>query len=681
MNIHLKFIIFTFASIFLAGEYVQAQTMKASYATVKSGKTVIYTQGFNGSNFDGNVREIPLSNSDRIRGWSWDGTTASYAAVKSGKTVIYIQGFDGVKFAGNAREIPLSNSDRIRGWSWDGTTASYAAVKSGKTVIYIQGFDGVKFTRNAREIPLSNSDRIRGWSWDGTTASYAALKSGKTVIYKQGFNGIKFGGNAREIPISNSDRIRGWNWGKQIAALAAVKNRKPVTPGRVRGTKLVGKLRKQPPFRAAKNHGQQRVKDNATNPLKNTGKRTISNQSRHSKNPVSYRNFDDDVQTNPYPFDNGIRKNVELPFENGVVQYYKIMEGTKAEYVAEGSDGNILRWANSGKDDQLWLIYPDESPVDGSKKYRIQNKGSHQFMTVTPNGNVHRWATEKNNDSQLFEFKTAERGFSIKEGTKNEVIGVGSNGNILRWEHYSGKEQQFIPIPYPFPTMGLHPQKMKIMVGQKAYMPGKIPTPPRVKDFSWPQNGKYYFISESVLPGTHVNDPLYDDKIAQIHKNNSPYYYLVREQYYKPIQTILQANSNVKKVKKDALTLNEQQINSVTETLGWAIDASAGVTAGVGVPGAGASASAGLSAGLSHSTETREETRHTKETNHMENLSISFKSPPERLNVVVWYLMDRFTLYNYKGRVVPGKQWEVENRNFVETYPYTPWDGAMSSTK
>jgi hypothetical protein len=656
------FVVLSFAFILFAAEPGSRFT-EASYLVTKSGKTAVFIQGFDGHQFRVNPKsEIPISNNDRLRGWSWDGKTASYAATKAGKTVIYIQGFDGVRFGGNPREIPIFNSDRLRGWSWDGKTASYAAIKDGKTVIYVQSFDGVRFGGNPREIPISNSDRIRGWSWDGKTASYAATKAGKTVIYIQGFDGVRFGGNPREIPIPNADPIRGWSWGMSQAVGAAIAGKDPAKSH---------SLRKE-------GAGQMSGKSNESAPQQPQGKLKTP-----AAKEISYRNFTDDVKINPYPFDNGIRKNADIPFENGMVMFYRFMEGTKGEYVSEGSNGNILRWGLTNKDDQVWLIYPDESSKDSNiKKYRIQNKASQQYMAVTGNGNVHRWTKVTSDDSQLFEFKRVRKGaFYIQESTKNERIAVGFDGNILRWEANSGKEQQFVPMPHLSPTLGLHPQKMKIMAGKKAYMPGKIPTPPRIKDFSRPQNGPYYFVSESVLPGTHVNDPLYDNKIAQISKGNSPYYFLVREQYYKPVQRIIQANSKVTKVEEDALSLTEEQIKSVTETLGWALEASASATAGVGVPGAGASATAGLSAGLNQTTETKDETRYTTQTSQRDKLSINFTSPPQRLNVVVWYLMDRFTLYNYSGKPVPGKQWEVQNNKFVETYPYTPWDGASTGTR
>ncbi len=49
--------------------------------------------------------------------------------------------------------------------------------------------------------------------------------------------------------------------------------------------------------------------------------------------------------------------------------------------------------------------------------------------------------------------------YFIEEGTKNEHVAVGSNGNILRWKNTNGNEQQWLIIP-------ISAQKCKIMTRQ-----------------------------------------------------------------------------------------------------------------------------------------------------------------------------------------------------------------------
>lgn len=67
--------------------------------------------------------------------------------------------------------------------------------------------------------------------------------------------------------------------------------------------------------------------------------------------------------------------------------YYQIVEPTKSERLAVGSDGNILRWAVSGKEDQNFYFIPA-----GNDYWYIMNKGSGHYLSVERHGNLRQYA-------------------------------------------------------------------------------------------------------------------------------------------------------------------------------------------------------------------------------------------------------------------------------------------------
>ncbi|MEL7121995.1 MAG: hypothetical protein AAFO07_21285 [Bacteroidota bacterium] len=161
-----------------------------------------------------------FSNTDAVRGWSWDDTIASYCFVQdkpnTGKeTILVVRPYDGSDL-GAAFEKKHTSSDNMRGWNWDGATASYVAYNKfgGKCILYIRPFDGREFGPVSSQQDMTASDNIRGWSWDGTTASYMAFndKIGKTELYVRPFDGRSFGPVSYKESFSSADNIRGWSW-------------------------------------------------------------------------------------------------------------------------------------------------------------------------------------------------------------------------------------------------------------------------------------------------------------------------------------------------------------------------------------------------------------------------------------------------------------------------------------
>ena len=125
--------------------------------------------------------------------------------------------------------------------------------------------------------------------------------------------------------------------------------------------------------------------------------------------------------------------------------FHRIQELTKNEYVAVGSDGNILRWGKTDGQEQKWLIVPVSA--DGyCKIFTLQNG---ECMAVGSNGNIVRWADTQGIEQQ-FKFVNRRRSdgsYNIQERTQNEYVAVGSNGNILRLGKTGKDRQRFILEP------------------------------------------------------------------------------------------------------------------------------------------------------------------------------------------------------------------------------------------
>lgn len=99
----------------------------------------------------------------------------------------------------------------------------------------------------------------------------------------------------------------------------------------------------------------------------------------------------------------------EFRVEKSDGKKFRLRESTKDEYVAVGSNGAVLRWAKSGKDDQLfeWIEKPPPA---------------------APSAVV---------------FPDAKKVYEIKEFTRDERVAVGTVGEVLRWKVTGGNDQKF----------------------------------------------------------------------------------------------------------------------------------------------------------------------------------------------------------------------------------------------
>lgn len=151
-----------------------------------------------------------------------------------------------------------------------------------------------------------------------------------------------------------------------------------------------------------------------------------------------------------------------------------LLECTKGEYVAAGSDDNVLRWGRTDGNDQKWTFIPA-----AGGKYHLQSakNGKHlNIQGITGNASLYKrrfndaeqvFSIEPVSDTEAMKLVDPEiyRPFTdladyrktqgltppyqfvrIVESTRDERLAVGSNGNVLRWPSVNDRTQLFIAV-------------------------------------------------------------------------------------------------------------------------------------------------------------------------------------------------------------------------------------------
>lgn len=328
---------------------------------------------------------------------------------------------------------------------------------------------------------------------------------------------------------------------------------------------------------------------------------------------------------------------------------YEIQEGTKNERVAVGSNGNILRWAPDGKDDQRWVIAAADD-----NHCRIETVSNREFMAVGWNGNILRWA-ETGGPEQLFSFinPTPDGWWNIQENTKQEYVAVGWDGNILRWAWSGHMDQRFRLIPIN--------EKPAPIVSPGQYKPGQLPDIPRIETVGVPppERSDYYLIGEVSIPATLVADPLYGDRVSQVQAN--PYYILRRQQYWDRGQDQYRGyyvdnnGANVNEQFTLKVGVSDTVTKSVESTLSFKLTASGSISLKLlnGAISPSASISDEISQSLKVTTTTQ--TVDTTEITSQETVQL----PAGKRTVEArWCLVDRYELHRASDQSLLDS-WEI----------------------
>lgn len=340
----------------------------------------------------------------------------------------------------------------------------------------------------------------------------------------------------------------------------------------------------------------------------------------------------------------------------------KLQPGDKNEVVSiiEGAAANIRRWHDDNSLTQQWLIVP----VD-QQRCRIQTRSvasSEEYMAVGSNGNILRW---NEGGETLFDFRKSddEEWFYIKEPTKGECVSTGSDGNLLRWACGNGDGFKFKLVPIAPKTP---PVPRKSTYTPYAGGVGAIPGPPKIASWSHlpPERSPMYFIGEVVLPASVVDDPNQRSRLDQV--EISPYYTLMREQYWDrgnkrgAYERWNKADAETR-TREVTVGFTQTQSESMEKTLRILVTASSQFNFEHG------------SASFSTEIETALKTTSTTSTTRMkqEKEKVELRKPQgSRAVKTNWSLVDCYTLKDYQNHVV--SKWEIVNLNTRAEESFVP---------
>ncbi|PTY04291.1 hypothetical protein DB347_20575 [Opitutaceae bacterium EW11] len=349
--------------------------------------------------------------------------------------------------------------------------------------------------------------------------------------------------------------------------------------------------------------------------------------------------------------------------------FFRIKELTRGEYVAVGSNGNILRWAATGGAEQKWLLMPEDA--EGYCKIFTQQNG--ECMAVGSNGNILRWA-DTGGPEQLFRFinyRTSDGSWNIQDQQDHQFVAVGSNGNILRWPETHGDEQRFIlePVDDVAPSAQTY---AALLNNRTIYNPDQIPTHPEIPaDGSSPvEPASGYLIGIDVLPSVFINDPTYGNKVDQALMN--PYYYLERVRKWKKVKEWTYALGQ-----KQTLTQAVHHGSSCTDlrtvetTVGVVVTAKVSGEGGQAAPSEKGGANWKVAGELSaqYSWQRRDlEQRESKHEEYIDQTETIEFTPIQACRLVLWQVIDEYTLRNSR-LVTVTPPWSV----FTDRIEWDVW--------
>lgn len=340
---------------------------------------------------------------------------------------------------------------------------------------------------------------------------------------------------------------------------------------------------------------------------------------------------------------------------------YRIREGTKNEFVAIGSDGNILRWGETKGAEQEWVIVPR-----GDNRYNFLTcqhpaNQKNERMAVGSNGNIVRWEPTTSAIEQIFSFgPLRDDGWvEIREHTKNENVAVGSNGNIVRWGPTNNKDQLFKLEVW---RRGTAPELSK----DPRYEPGRIPDYPSLKTKEPPPPAKSYLVSETLEPAFFVKDSRYRSKAEQV--LDHPYYRLRREQRWEPVYyREFDGRSSETRTERVKVGMTVENSTSMESTIGLTINADFGMAfapelevKGLKIKGQSLEASIGYS--LSSELKMKQSTVTTRITEREVTVEIQVPVGPPFARAI-FVLVDSFQAIDRNGTVVG--RWELRNESHI----------------
>lgn len=339
--------------------------------------------------------------------------------------------------------------------------------------------------------------------------------------------------------------------------------------------------------------------------------------------------------------------------------FFNIRELTRHEWVSVGSDGHILRRGATPSFAPKWVIMP----VDGAGHCKIYTVQNGECLAVGASGSIVRWCDTRGPE-QLFRFvnfRASDRSCNIQENTRQEFISVDVEGNILRAPATGGEEQRFIleatDVFLP------DPETLEQVIGGRKMSPSAdaVPLHPAMATLSSSPTApkEEYLIGVDVLPSVFVDDTSYTNKIGQVRQH--PYYYLTRTRHWEKVSDrVFQHGPRTSHTAEVTHGCSSRDLRAIEKTIGAVVGAKLG-----GEPARETSKETGLSAKVggelnfqfSWQRRELEEMERNNEEYHREAETVELV-PTEECRLILWQLVDRYTLFDSTPRPV-RESWTV----------------------
>ncbi|MCO6455313.1 MAG: hypothetical protein J5I93_08430 [Pirellulaceae bacterium] len=340
---------------------------------------------------------------------------------------------------------------------------------------------------------------------------------------------------------------------------------------------------------------------------------------------------------------------------------YEIKELTQDERVAVGSNDNILRWERTGGAEQKFLFIPV-----GDFTWQIVSMQHGRYMAVDPIGNIlaydHNGAADQT--FKIREGSELRKTVLIVEQTKEEYVTVAGQdnirpGNVLRWGQLNNLTQEFQLIP--------------IKLGTKPDLPKTetLPDPPAKLDAGQPVlTTAAKLIAVEALPAVLTYDPEFGHKARHQQVSKHPYYIIKRFQYWDATGSRGAKENRDGKTKQTITTTithgwTKSHLKSARET--FSISGTAGLTAGAEAKGGKAEGSLSVTVGYSLEKLDQAEQSEMSSTEKTVTEEIPMSDTPYLY--CLWSKVDRFEVWDAK-QTRRVSTWEfVTNEQFERTYP------------
>jgi hypothetical protein len=224
-------------------------------------------------------------------------------------------------------------------------------------------------------------------------------------------------------------------------------------------------------------------------------------------------------------------------------------------------------------DMQEWVLWPVDKTRYNILSCQPVHMDRNECLGVGTSGKLIRWKPTGTDEQKFsFSFSNADGWFEIYEHTFGENVAVGSNGAVLRWAATNGPDQLFKLEISRHPT-----GKIPELKNEKTHPPGGIPNLQKRTSPDFLPDSPKYLIGEVLTPAFFVEDVRFRSKVAQMLAK--PFYRLRREQRwvnggskYHP------GNYSRKEEFEVTIGMSETHVKSMEETTGITIKADFGVS-------------------------------------------------------------------------------------------------------